>query len=95
MKSYVALIKESEKDIEINPQWTLQRQIEIREIVRIALARFEPEPSDESRSPGFQLIDSILAICQDDFSDLFIPFLNKKVIPDEISKISPQDYLKK
>jgi len=53
LKYYLALIKESEKDIEINPQWTLQRQIEIREIVRIALARFEPEQSDESRSPGF------------------------------------------
>lgn len=63
--------------------------------MRIAFARFEPEPSEESRSPGFQLIDSVMAICQDDFSDILIPFLNKKVIPDEMSKFSPKEDLAK
>mgnify|MGYP001076509953 CR=1 FL=1 len=60
--------------------------MEIREIVKIALARFENYTSEESRCPGFKLIDSILDATQGDFSDLFIPFLNEKVIPGEVSK---------
>jgi hypothetical protein len=38
-------------------QWSLQREIEIREIINIALTRYKPEPSEESRCGALQMID--------------------------------------
>ena len=40
LKHYVSLVKDLEADITPDASWTLQRQLETREIVRIALERF-------------------------------------------------------
>jgi hypothetical protein len=47
------MIKDLEKDIQVDESWQVQREIEIREIIKIALARYAPVASEDSRGHGF------------------------------------------